>query len=228
MKTRGFTLIELVVATAIFAIVVSAAFALFDSSRSVSSRAEFRAELFQTARAALQRIEDDLRGAFMPADPVLDTGFLGTSSGAETEPLDRLELFSVNAHTGGSRDTTVEYLTRGADLRKTIYYIEQDASRKAHGLVRERPIELTPTAANQHREEDVVEVARDVVFLGFRYLDDGDWIDTWDSTLLRKLPKAVEATIYVQGEWRNQKIVEPFKTRIYLPVGGEQPEKPLQ
>ena len=37
--------------------------------------------------------------------------------------------------------------------------------------------------------------------------------------------KAVEVTVYVRGEWRDEEVIEPFMTRFYLPVGGEQPAK---
>jgi hypothetical protein len=39
------------------------------------------------------------------------------------------------------------------------------------------------------------------------------------------MPKAVEVTVYIRGEWRGETIVEPFTTRFYLPVGAETPEK---
>jgi len=225
MRRRGFTLLELVVAMVIFSIVVSAAYALFDASRSVSTRAEFRSQLFQTARAALQAVEDDLRGAVQGSTP-FDTGFIGTSSGSEKEPMDRLEFLSVNRYTGASYDVNkITDKVWGSDLSKVYYWIEPDLKKTPHGLVRERPVELTPVSGPVHRDEDISEVAQDVVHLHFRYFDGSEWLPTWDSTQTFKLPRAVEVTIYVKGEWRDEEVIEPFMTRFYLPVGAEQPEK---
>ena len=83
MNRKGFTLLELIVATVIFTIVIAAAYSLLDSARSLTTRAELRTQLFQTARVALQAVEDDLRGAVLPAPPAVsatpnDLGFVGT------------------------------------------------------------------------------------------------------------------------------------------------------
>ena len=227
MKRKGFTLLELIVATTIFTIVIAAAYSLFDSARSVTSRAELRAQLFQSARAALQAIEEDLRGAVMVASPTpTDLAFIGTSSGSETQPLDRLEFVAVNRHTASPYDINVVDVVRGGDVSKVYYWIEQDETRKVHGLVRERPKELLPPGGVVRREEDVVELAQEVVHVNFRYYDAGEWRDTWDSSQVRRLPKAVEVTVIVRGEWRDEKVLEPFTARFYLPVAAETPERP--
>ncbi len=225
MTRKGFTLLELIVAMSIFTIIAAATYSMFDSARAVSTRAEFRAQLFQTARAALQTIEEDLRGAVMPANTTVDTGFISTNSGSEKEAVDKLEFFTVSRHTASAYDVNATDLVWGCDVSKVYYWIEPDTKRAAHGLVRERPKELTPPSGPVHRDEDVREIARDVVYVNFRFYDNGQWLDTWDSTQVHKLPKAVEVTVTVRGEWRDEEVFEPFMTRIYLPVGGETPEK---
>jgi type II secretion system protein J len=224
MKRRGFTLLELSVATAIFAIIVAATYSLFDSARGITTRAEFRAQLFQSARAALQSVEDDLRGAVM-LGTAYDSGFIGTNVGSEKEPLDKLEFVSVNRHSASAYDVTQPEVVRGIDVCRVSYLVEADEKRKPHGLLRERPLELTPPNGPVHRDEDVTGLGDDVAYINFRYFDSSQWLDTWDSTQTRKLPKAVEVTVYIRGEWRGETIVEPFTTRFYLPVGAETPEK---
>lgn len=225
MKRQGFTLLELIVALVIFTIVISAAYSLFDAGRSVTSRAEFRAQLFQTARAALTAVEEDLRGATMMSTP-FDTGFIGTNGGSEKEPMDKLEFVSVNRYTGASYDINkITDKVWGSDVSKVYYWIEQDTKKTASGFVRERPVELTPVSGPVHRDESVGEIAKDVVFINFRYFDGSEWLESWDSTQTMKLPKAVEVTVYVRGEWRDEEVIEPFMSRFYLPVGGEQPAK---
>ena len=226
MNRKAFTLLELIVAMSIFTIIAAATYSMFDSARSVSTRAEFRSQLFQSARAALQAIEEDLRGAVMPANAAVDTGFIATNVGSEKEPLDKLEFFTCSRYTALPYDINATDVVRGIDVAKVTYWIEPDTKRTVHGLVRERPIELTPPSGPTHRDEDVQEVAQDVVYVNFRFYDSGEWRDTWDSTQQRKLPKAVEVTVYIRGEWRDEEIIEPFTARIYLPVGGETPEKP--
>src|SRR5262245_51621773 len=231
MNRKGFTLLELIVATVIFSIVVAAAYSLLDSARNLTTRAELRAQLFQSARVALQALEDDLRGTVMPVVPPSsatpnDLSFIGTNAGSEKEPLDRVEFVSVGRHTAAPYDVNVVDVVRGIDMARISYWIERDTTRAAHGLVRERPKELNPPSGPVHREEDVTEISRDVVFLNLRYYESGEWRDTWDSTQLRKLPKAIEVTVIVRGEWHGEDVLEPFTTRFYLPIGAEAPERP--
>jgi prepilin-type N-terminal cleavage/methylation domain-containing protein len=228
MKRRGFTLLELVVALVIFATIIAATYSLFDASRSLVSRAEYRSQLFQTARTALQALEDDLRGVMMSGS-AFDIGFIGIDGGSVKEPTDQLQVYSVSRYTSAAYDVNVPPPVFGVDLADNQYYIEPDKSKKAWGLVRDRPLELTPLNAPPNgiiqRDTDVVEISRDVAFLNFRYFDGTQWQDSWDSTQSGTLPQAVEATVYVRGEWRGQEAVEPFMTRFYLIVGAQTPQK---
>jgi len=224
----GFTLLELIIAMVIFSIVIGAAYSLFDAGRSVTSRAEFRSQLFQSARSALQAVEDDLRGAVMPGT-AFDTGFIGSNGGSEKEPADKLEFVSVSRYTGAAYDVNKPTdVVRGIDLAKIYYWIETDTKKTAHGLVRERPLELTGVNGPVRRDESIAEVSADVVYVNFRYFDGSEWLESWDSTQTRKLPKAVEVTVYVRGEWRDEEVIEPFMSRFYLPVGAETPERAAQ
>jgi general secretion pathway protein J len=226
MKRRGFTLLELLVAMAIFSIIVSACYALFSATRGAARRAEFKAQMLQTARAALGALEDELRAAVMPASG-FDTGFIGTNSGSEKQPLDRLEFVTASGHPAGlDKDNYDEpdRLPERSDLVQVRYWIEEDLSRKAHGLVRERHFDLLPVSTRTLREEDVEEVAPEVVHVNLRYYDT-EWRDSWDTTQTRKMPKAVEITVHVRGEWNDEEVFETFTSRVYLPVAAETPER---
>jgi general secretion pathway protein J len=229
-RRAGFTLLELVVALMIFGIVMAAALALFESGRGLAARAEFRARLFQTARAALQAIEADVRGAVMSEGP-FDTGFVGTNGGSDQEPMDTIEAVAVNDFP--SREAWTPAGTSAArrdppppriDVSRVRWWIEREKGRPAQGLVRERSKVLNPPGVDVRRDEDVEEISRDVVGLDLRYYD-GQWTREWDSRQQYKLPKAVEVTVWVRGEWRNETALEPFTTRFTLPVGAEQPER---
>ena len=225
MRREGFTLLELIVATAIFAAVAAAAFALFDASRGLASKGEMRARLFQTARAALKAIEDDVRGA-AAADSVYHAeGFFGEDGGSEERPLDRLELVAVNARVPlrSIEDAEDPKKFRGCDLSRIVYRVETDPAAKARGLVRERLDVLAPPEARELDPEGVESVAPDVVALDLAYEEAGAWRTSWDSVLSLTYPRAVEVTVQVRGEWRGQEVVESFRTRFALPLLAEAP-----
>jgi type II secretion system protein J len=220
---RAFTLLELLVAIVIFTAVAGAAYALFESGRGLSSRAEVRAELFQSARAALRTIEDDLKGAVMTGS-AFDAGLIGTSGGTESLPLDRVEAFAVNS-TVVSLDTPEERNPeRRIDLSRVTYWIDDGSATKSGGLARERLSQLTAPTVRTRTGGTVEEVAPEVVSLDLRYYDT-DWQGSWDSTRENKLPRAVEITVRVRGEWRGQEVIESFTSRFYLPVAAETPER---
>jgi prepilin-type N-terminal cleavage/methylation domain-containing protein len=221
MRTRaGFTLLEMIVAAAIFTAVVAGAYALFDGSRRLAARAEARADMLQTARAALRAIEADLRGAVMSGS-AYDTGFIGVDGGSPSEPMDVLDFVSV---TSPSAETSKDDFddatkTRRSDFSKVAYWIEKDETKTAHGLVRERLGTMLPPESRTRREEDVEAVSTDVVGLNLRYYD-GQWRDAWNSQQTRTMPRAVEVTLRVKrGE-----DVEVHLARFLLPVAAETPE----
>jgi prepilin-type N-terminal cleavage/methylation domain-containing protein len=210
-KAEGFTLLELLLALSISGIVVGAAYALFRAGQSLASRAEALAEVCRSARAALRTLEADLRAAVRPSR-AFDAGFRGTKGGTEALRRDRVELVTA---TGAVRG--------GIDLGAVAYWIEEATPGRARGLVRERRAALTAETIEAGRPENVEEVAPEVVGLGLRYFDEGEWREEWDSAAVGKLPRAVEATLWVRGEWRGEEILERFLTRVYLPVAAEQP-----
>lgn len=226
-RRAGFTLIELIVATSIFVLVLAAAWSIFDSGRNLTVRAEARSQLLQTVRAAFKAISDDLKGAVMP-NVAYDTGFVATDSGAGDQSLDKVEFISENSHpmprSLKADEAREPILAPRADLFKVTYWVEPNTEKTAHGLVRYRQQVLTPVSNMTMKDEDIEMVAPEILHLNLRYYDT-DWQDSWDSTQLRKLPKAVEITVYVQGEWRGEKFVEKHTTQIYLAVAAETPEK---
>lgn len=226
MRARGFTLLELIVATSIFAVVIGAAYSLFEAGRNLTSQSEARAELFQTGRAALHAIEDDLKGAVMPGT-AFDTGFIGTDGGTPEKPLDKVDLVAVNCHSmiPSLKSDDADLAGDKIDLSRIAYWIEPDLTRPAHGLVRYRQTILTPVTTPTPKDEDIEEIAPEVVYLGLRYYDGSQWLDSWDSTQTNTVPKAVEVSVFVRGEWRGQETIEKFSSRFYLPVAAQTPVK---
>lgn len=220
-RAEGFTLLELIVAAGIFVVIAAACTALFDGSRRLVAGAEFKARLLQTARAALEAVEDDLRGA-TASGSVYDAGLIAVNGGSGEEARDRVELTSV--FSGRARRSIEEFkdatIFRAADLARVTWWVEPEGKLPYRGLVRERSAVLAPPETRTRRDEDVEEISRDVVGLDLRWYDT-QWREEWDSTVSMSVPKAVEITVTVRGEYRGEERRERFTTRIYLPLVGD-------
>ena len=220
-RMRGFTLIELLVALMIFLVVVAASYALFDGGRKLAARGEYHARRFQSARAALRAIEADLKGVF--SGSTYDAGFIATQGGTEELPLDTLEAVAFNNQPKLATPvstTLTDPLPKEFDISRVTYSIDQDEATKVSGLVRRR-VRLVPEVVTiKDTEEGLEEISASVVGVRFRFYDGSDWMDTWDSTTSRSLPRLVEVTVHVRGEFREQVEMESFSTKFILPIAA--------
>jgi type II secretion system protein J len=217
----GFTLIELLVALMIFLVVVSASYALFDGGRNLASRGEYHARRFQAARSALRAIESDLKLAFSGGS--YDAGFIATQGGSDELPLDTVEAVAYNNQpklATPATTTLTDPVPPEFDISRVTYSIDQEESTKQSGLVRRR-VKLVPEVVTLKDPEDgLEEVSADVVGLRFRFYDGSEWLNTWDSTTSRSLPRIVEVTVHVKGVWRDKEEMESFTTKFFLPAAG--------
>lgn len=217
-RKRGFTLVELIVAIAIFAVIAGASWALLDTGRNVSAYGQFRAHLGQQGRAALRAIAADLRGAFSGESPY-DTGFRGVSAGTDDRPLDTLEAVTF-AHQPKADSVGSE-----TDLVKVAYRIDEDGQTEASGLVRTLTRRISESVTVVEPGANDREIAGDAVALSLKYFDGSSWLDSWDSTLSGTMPVAVQAAVRIRGSWKEREETEEFMTRIYLPVAATSPRK---
>jgi prepilin-type N-terminal cleavage/methylation domain-containing protein len=220
-KREGFTLIELLAALVIFLVVVSASYALFDGGRKLAARGEFHARRFQAARSALRAIESDLKAVFSGGS--YDAGFIAAQGGTDELPLDTLEAVAFNNQpklATPATATLTEPAPKEFDISRVAYSIDQDDSTKATGLVRRR-VKLVPEVVTvEDPEKGLEEISADIVGLRFRFYDGSDWVDTWDSTTMRSLPRLIEVTVHVKGVWREQEEMESFMMNFSFPLSA--------
>lgn len=94
---RGFTLLEVLLAAALAAVMAAAVFGTFAAGRDASRKGELSGEADQIVRQALDRIAADLRLARRPT-AAYDTGFLGKDGGgqAPAEARDTLDFLTAS------------------------------------------------------------------------------------------------------------------------------------
>jgi prepilin-type N-terminal cleavage/methylation domain-containing protein len=196
----GFTLIEIVISTALMSMVLGAAYVCLNAAFSTRRMVEQRAEVLQNARVALDRISADLRSA-CPLSK--DIPFLGMRRDMGGVPADNLDFGTHNyrprkAHEG--------------DFCETSYFLHKDEETGLYAIWRRRDPTPDEDPTSGGRQE---EIAAGVMGLRFDYYDGLDWYEEWGDATGKKqfsnrdhpnmvgMPEAVRITILMDSEYSN-------------------------
>ena len=211
---RGVTLIEVIIAVGILALVSSLIFGAFDGMARSRKGLSNLDERYRQGRSALARMSRELEAAFMSMHQpiqqqlsVEQTGFIGH----DDKPADRIDFTSFS-HVRMSRDTHEsdqnELSYFGA--RDPVSYNKLDLARRESKYI---DVDFT--------KGGVVNVlAEDIVSFDAQYLDPltDTWLDQWDSTSangqMGRLPAQVRLTLILNGGVNNQTIKMTTKVPI--------------
>jgi prepilin-type N-terminal cleavage/methylation domain-containing protein len=197
----GFTLIEMVIAAAIMALVLAGAYACLSAGFAGQKMIEPRIEVYQNARAAMAVVSADLRSACaLPGD----SPFLGMRRAMGEIPADNLDFATHNYRPGKDGE---------GDFCEESLFLQPDSKSGDYSLWRRRNprIALDPLAGG-NREE----IATGLRGLRFEYYDGFDWYDSWGDTdkhsgrktaaltqgNLSGMPEAVRITLWFDGDAR--------------------------
>jgi len=194
----GFTLIEMIVSSALMVIIIGAAYVCLSSGIASQKLVETRGDAAQSARVAMSLIAADLRAA-CPLSKKLE--FLGMDreleDGTEADNLD------FGTHNYSPRRA------REGDFCEVSYFVSRDQKTGVTSLWRRRDPTLDDEPlAGGSREELVAGVEG----VRFEYYDGWEWFDEWgDAEGKRKsetsnryqpnlsgMPEAVRVTIWIK------------------------------
>lgn len=198
---NGFTLIEILVAIAIIAILLSTVYGIFTAVSSARQRLETEGETYQLARVIFDRLGRELRGAYY-ATTNRHTEFAG---GLTEDGRPFLELSTTASTPQGGE------LTGIAAVRYELQDDPQSPAGDQHTqeLMRtEVPLFEAPDPnAKPYR------MARGISQLTFRFYQDGKWQQSWQAQNNGGLPQMVEVTL-VMGTGKD---AVPFRSTFQLP-----------
>lgn len=185
---RAFTLLELLMASAAFAMIVLVMKVTLMGSLSLRNRSQERMDALNLRMRIMDIMEKDLRQCLLKETPFAQE-FLGDSQGQGLTRNDQLTFYTAS----GVIQTNLPW----GHLQKISYYLQQPLS----GLQQEEEEgwafyrEVTRNLAPAGGVEILMTpqpLARGVHSLAFQYYDGEYWQDTWDSsTEDPKLPLAV-------------------------------------
>jgi general secretion pathway protein J len=215
---RGaFTLIEVMVAMAIIAIVSTLIYAGFSQTAQNKKRIESELDRYHEIRGGLERMARELSMAFVsdqynpsPALVVVRTAFIGKDSGKGS----RIDFTSFS-HQRLYRDA------HESDQNELSYYLADDPQHPGQSAIVRREQRRIDDDPQQGGQAQIL--IENVTKLEFLYLESltFQWLSTWDTTQAamqpNRLPQQVRIKITVPNV-RGKGPSQTFGTRAWLPL----------
>lgn len=197
-QTQGFTLVEILVAISILAIVLTSIYGVFSAVSRAGDRLDRDSADYHLARVVFDRLGRELHGAYYrPED---ETTRLRGGLDAQGSPYLEFATTAVTpASPTGTGVATVRY--------NLVPTPEEDAG--GHTLMRgEFPRKRQIATQEPYR---MMRLAPALTALTFRFYRDGNWLDRWDSST-DGLPQLVEINLVTGIETHRQnRFVSAFR-----------------
>ncbi len=219
----GFTLLEILIAIFILVTVLSTVFASYTGTLRIVGETESKAEIYQMARTALERILEDLECIYMHEEA-------GTSESEEAEKLP--EFTGKEDEIEGRSADMLRFPSRAHLLfgeqdqswatTEISYYVEEGAQGEGLVLYRsDRPyLEATSVESG-----DGLPLCEKLLSVDFAYYDaEGEEYESWDPSSEEGIPRLVSISL----EFINPSDPDAplrFVTSVALPVLGTEKEQ---
>ena len=218
----GFTLMEILVAIAILAVVVTTILASFNSVFSTTEVLDDNSDLFEMAKNCMKRITNDLESIHITQRPLYQPPELD-------QPPDPHRITATITDIGGTGIAQIRFTSRAhvnfeKDRRDGIAEIIYYAQARDDGqLVLKRSDKLYPYPPFEEKGSDPV-LCKYVKSLAFKFYDtEGTEYDLWDSDS-DEFGYATPAAIAVRLELSKKSVSNSYETMVALPIHRENAE----
>ncbi|HEX9020895.1 MAG TPA: type II secretion system protein GspJ [Nitrospirota bacterium] len=191
LHSKGFTLLEALIAVAIMAGIITVIYASFFTAGRNVEQAEARRDAADLARTLMTKLTSDIENAYVNPDmnaPVVTTIFLGKrvqpDPGNDKKRYDELYLTALtNWRRPDSKET---------DLWEVGYYFKEKPDGSGYVMMRREKRELSKDSPALEGGVEYAMTDR-VEGLHLRYYNGSAWSDEW--SIKGMLPSAVEITL---------------------------------
>jgi type II secretion system protein J len=191
-RNGGFTLIEILVATAIASLILLMAYASYRSIFDSIKRSTGRSEFYENVNLALMKIDQDLSNTYFTRSNKNIT-FISESVKGNS----RLDFVTVNHNEymfAGTERTPI----RQSDVKEVGYYLrEAKNTADLFHLIKREKLNYWEADPLSGGVENVL--LPNVVSLKFEFYKGNDWDENWDSRQNNLYPKAVKTTLVVKN-----------------------------
>ena len=218
----GFTLIEVLIAIFIFALVASVIFTAYTGTFRIIDESESRADIYEMAGVALERISEDLESAYI-SNIAQTPGSDRANSGMVLLVGEKKELMGRSY--GALRFLSLAHLTFSeeepvAKPTEIVYYV---AGKGEEGLLELYRSDTPLSRERPDAESGGLLLCEGLSSIGFIYYDsDGEPHETWDSgegESKGKLPARVSISMEFADSTDPDRPYK-FMTGVAIPMGG--------
>lgn len=186
----GFTLIEVLIATAMFAVVLAALNTVFYGALRLTTKSSEASEKLLPRHETIRIITDDLRFMAPPGGTLGGQIVVGQGSAMQSSSTSpQLEFHTTTGVVGHN-------LPWG-EVQKVAYYLRPQfwfTNTLGYELIRATTRNLLPSIEENPIEQPLLP---EVEALEFAFYDGQSWLDTWDSTTQETPLKAVQVRIHL-------------------------------
>ncbi len=227
---RGFTLIEVLLALTITAVIISFIYSSFWVSIKSYNTLREKEGLYRSARVIMDKISSQLQSAYLDLTPAVDsnfipaTFFIGVDDTLNGLPADKIVFSSLS---GGFRVVEGEGVKPWGKSAEISYFvdIDPDDPQQIDLFCRlDMTLDRDPTTGGT-----TFPMLFNVGGINFRYYDQytHQWYDNWDTREKGTyyLPKLVEVTLYLNEEGYDEPILFREVVEIPFHIKGIEPTK---
>lgn len=208
-RRRGFTLVELMLAILIMAIMMSIIYGVVVSTVSAAKRVEEITAASEVGPAILTRLRADLEAAFLPKEGEF---FVGVKKPGAGNDRDRIDFISSDVAYGAENDVEEP---RFHSINEIGYQVLESRKDPGLGILYRREdffIDSDPLKGGR-----LTQLYDRVRSLSIRYYDGKEWRPDWSSKAQKGLPKAVEIELKILVSHHDDPNHEQkFKTTVLL------------
>jgi len=206
-RRQGFTLVELMLAVLILAIMMSIIYGVVVSTVTAARRVEEITSTSEIGPAILTQIRADLEAAFLPKPD--GEYFVATKRAGAGNNRDRIDLVSGVMAYGPENEIEVP---RFHSVNEVGYQLLESRKDPGFAILYRREdyfIDADPLKGGR-----LTELYDRVRSFSLRFREGEVWRDDWNSKTQKGLPKAVEIELKIQVTDREQPAEQTFKTTV--------------